>query len=264
MWRRRSPSVMTPTSRPSSSQTPTQPKLLAVITRIASDIGVPGETSGTASPACMISATRSSVAAEPAAGMEELKIGCRKAPALEQRNRQRVAQAPASSWSRWSGPAPSGRPRPTGGSSSTTSAASARVELRTAGDRDQRDVEAPRIGEDVGKLGVSPEFDSARIASSAPIMPRSPWLASPGWTNCAGVPVEAKVAAILRAMWPLLPMPVTMIRPFAAAHEIERRRKSAVERRRERFEPVDFGPHAPAARRQDPAPVLPVGSCHRR
>ena len=30
-------------------------------------------------------------------------------------------------------------------------------------------------------------------------MPRSPWLASAGWTNSAGVPVEASVAAILRA-----------------------------------------------------------------
>src|SRR5579883_2877208 len=50
-------------------------------------------------------------------------------------------------------------------------------------------------------------------ASPAAIMPRSPWLASPGWTNCAGVPVEARVAAILRATWPLFPMPVTMTRP---------------------------------------------------
>ena len=48
------------------------------------------------------------------------------------------------------------------------------------------------------------------------IMPRSPWLASPGWTNWAGVPVEAKVEAILRPTWPDLPMPVTMTRPFAA------------------------------------------------
>src|SRR5258708_8142152 len=44
-------------------------------------------------------------------------------------------------------------------------------------------------------------------------MPRSPWLASAGWTNCAGVPVEEKVEAILRAIWPLLPMPVTATRP---------------------------------------------------
>src|SRR5258707_2934253 len=66
---------------------------------------------------------------------------------------------------------------------------------------------------------LSPEFDRARIASSPPIMPRSPWLASAGWTNCAGVPVEASVAAILRATWPLLPMPVTISRPRTAAHK---------------------------------------------
>ncbi len=35
------------------------------------------------------------------------------------------------------------------------------------------------------------------MASSLAIMPRSPWLASAGWTKKAGVPVEASVAAIL-------------------------------------------------------------------
>ena len=55
------------------------------------------------------------------------------------------------------------------------------------------------------------------ITSSGVIMPRSPWLASPGWTKKAGVPVEAKVAAILRATWPDLPMPVTISRPFDRA-----------------------------------------------
>ena len=44
-------------------------------------------------------------------------------------------------------------------------------------------------------------------------MPRSPWLASAGCTNIAGVPVEASVAAILRPTWPLLPMPITTTRP---------------------------------------------------
>ena len=47
-------------------------------------------------------------------------------------------------------------------------------------------------------------------------MPRSPWLASLGCTKKAGVPVEAKVAAILRPTWPDLPMPVTISRPRAA------------------------------------------------
>ena len=64
---------------------------------------------------------------------------------------------------------------------------------------------------------LSPEFDKARIASLKLIMPRSPWLASAGWTKRAGVPVEASVAAIFRAIWPLLPIPVTISRPRTAA-----------------------------------------------
>ena len=46
------------------------------------------------------------------------------------------------------------------------------------------------------------------------MLPRSPWLASAGWTNCAGVPVEDKVAAILLAIWPLFPIPVTITLPL--------------------------------------------------
>ena len=53
------------------------------------------------------------------------------------------------------------------------------------------------------------------MTSSAVIMPRSPWLASAAWTKKAGVPVEAKVAAILRPIWPDLPSPVTISRPLA-------------------------------------------------
>ena len=48
-------------------------------------------------------------------------------------------------------------------------------------------------------------------------MPRSPWLASPGCTKNAGVPVEASVAAILPPIWPDLPMPVTTTRPSHAS-----------------------------------------------
>ena len=56
-------------------------------------------------------------------------------------------------------------------------------------------------------------------------MPRSPWLASPGWTHRAGVPVEASVAAIFRAIWPLLPMPVTTTRPVMPASTSTERAK---------------------------------------
>ena len=62
---------------------------------------------------------------------------------------------------------------------------------------------------------VSPVLDRARTTSPAPIIPRSPWLASAAWTNMAGEPVEASVAAILRATWPDLPTPVRMMRPLA-------------------------------------------------
>jgi hypothetical protein len=62
---------------------------------------------------------------------------------------------------------------------------------------------------------VSPDQDSAMITSSGAIMPRSPWLASLGCTKKAGVPVDARVAAILRPTWPDLPMPVTITRPRA-------------------------------------------------
>ena len=60
---------------------------------------------------------------------------------------------------------------------------------------------------------VSPELEKAITTSLPVIMPKSPWPASAGWTKNAAVPVEAKVAATLRAMCPDLPMPTTMTRP---------------------------------------------------
>jgi hypothetical protein len=61
----------------------------------------------------------------------------------------------------------------------------------------------------------SPELDRAIITSPSTTMPKSPWAASAGWIKNAGVPVEASEAAILRPMWPLLPMPVITTRPLA-------------------------------------------------
>lgn len=60
---------------------------------------------------------------------------------------------------------------------------------------------------------VLPLLDRAITQSLAVIMPMSPWEASPGCTKKAGVPVLASVAAILPAICPLLPMPVTTTRP---------------------------------------------------
>ena len=61
---------------------------------------------------------------------------------------------------------------------------------------------------------VSPELDIAITTSSLVIMPKSPWLASPGCIKKAGVPVDASVDAIFPPIWPLFPMPVTTTRPF--------------------------------------------------
>ena len=75
-------------------------------------------------------------------------------------------------------------------------------------------------------------------------MPRSPWLASLGCTKKAGVPVEAKVAAIFWPTWPLLPMPVTITRPLAAASSCnghaERLLQLLVERRPQRLQALAF------------------------
>ena len=69
---------------------------------------------------------------------------------------------------------------------------------------------------------VSPEFDSISTTSSGVIMPRSPCDASAGCTKNAGVPVEASVAASLRAMCPDLPMPDTDDAPAAIHHQRDR------------------------------------------
>ena len=61
---------------------------------------------------------------------------------------------------------------------------------------------------------LSPELEIASTTSPGWTMPRSPWWASAGCTNIAGVPVEASVAVILRPTWPLLPMPITTRRPW--------------------------------------------------
>ena len=52
------------------------------------------------------------------------------------------------------------------------------------------------------------------MGKSGHIAPKSPWLASAGCTKKAGVPVLAMVEAILRAMWPDFPIPLTTMRPL--------------------------------------------------
>ena len=78
------------------------------------------------------------------------------------------------------------------------------------------------------------------------IMPRSPWLASAACTKKAGVPVEAKVAAILRPIWPDLPSPVTISAALGARGSGRRRRRTPrrdriLQRRRQRGDAAAFG-----------------------
>ena len=91
-------------------------------------------------------------------------------------------------------------------------------------------------------------------------MPRSPWLASAGWTKSAGVPVEASVAAILRATWPLLPMPVTTTRPAdprpAGRPRRAKRRSIASARLPQR---LGFGQDDPAAAGDRRVAARPAG-----
>ena len=80
-------------------------------------------------------------------------------------------------------------------------------------------------GSKVTISAVEPELEMAMTTSLRVIIPRSPWQASPGCTKNAGVPVLARVAAILLAMWPDLPMPVTTTRPLHARRSSHARSK---------------------------------------
>ncbi len=76
----------------------------------------------------------------------------------------------------------------------------------------------------------------ASTTSPAMTMPRSPWLASAGCTNNAGVPVDASVAAILRPTWPLLPMPITTTRPRHSSIACTALREAVALARRQRLQ----------------------------
>ena len=61
-----------------------------------------------------------------------------------------------------------------------------------------------------------PEFEMATTTSPRVTMPTSPWKPSAGCRKLAGVPVDTMVLAILRPIWPDLPMPQRMTRPVQA------------------------------------------------
>ena len=101
--------------------------------------------------------------------------------------------------------------------SSTTSAWRASSESRLPVSAISATCWRRRAGSKPVSSSLCPLLEMASNTSWSVIMPKSPWLASAGCTNIAGVPVEASVAAILRPIWPLLPMPITTTRPRQAS-----------------------------------------------
>ncbi len=172
---------MPPIKTPSSSTTPTQPNRFSDITGIASRIATSFDASGKASPSCIRSATRSKL-------FPILPPGCRTRKSCgENPFRSRRATASASPIASDMvvdvvGARPIGHASGIAGRSNTTSASSVSVlpapEVITI-----NGIEKRRVYSAISRSsGVSPEFESARTASSHVTIPRSPWLASPGWT----------------------------------------------------------------------------------
>ena len=198
--RRRSPSVMMPTSAPAAvdDADAAQPLGGHLDDRLAAWPALGDQRQ--ASPACISSVDPAQLLAELAAGVEGMEIVGGEAAALQQGHRERIAQRQHHGGGGGGGQAHAGRLLGARGRIRATSAASASALSAPPVTAISGNAEALGMGDDMGQLrrpaGIGEGDD--RIALGA-IMPRSPWLASAGWTNRAGVPVEARVAAILRA-----------------------------------------------------------------
>ena len=218
MWRRRSPSVTMPTSRAVGVDHADHAEALAA--HLEQRLGHRRVGAGSAASRrreCIRSPTVRQPRAEPPARMQAAEILGREGAVLHQRHRQRVAERQ--------------RHRRRGGRREADRAGLGRrrQQDRDVGLADQRRVPPGRPRRSAGSRTGGYRRSGRRAPASrrsstgaaprrsAVIMPRSPWLASAGWTNSAGVPVEASVAAILRATWPDLPMPETITRPRACS-----------------------------------------------
>ena len=216
--RRRSPSVNTPCRAPlSGSTTVVMPRPLALISSRASDSDVAALTRGIAAPRRMTSSTfKSNLRPRAPPGWAKAKSSAVK-PRASSSAMARASPITSAVVVLEVGARPSGQASTSTPVCRWASEAWARVDngapvMLTSG--------TPRRfsrGMRVSTSGVAPLLDSASTQSAAVIIPISPWLASPGCTKKAGVPVLARVAAILPAMWPDLPMPVTTLRPDTAS-----------------------------------------------
>jgi hypothetical protein len=113
--------------------------------------------------------------------------------------------------------------------------------LLIAGERDDLRALALQVRREqrelVGLAGVRKHHDDV----VGVIIPRSPCEASAGWTKNAGVPVDASVAASLRAIWPDLPMPETTTRPRLPEDQLDGGDERVAEPARKARDRVGFG-----------------------
>ena len=211
--RRRSPSVKIPMMFMSSSQIAVIPKFLRVISSSASRRVACRPTCGISSPVCIISLTRSN-SLRPSAppGCERAKSSAVK-PRASSRATARASPITSAAVVLEVGASPNGQA--SFGTFTHRWISAARAMLLSGRLVMQISFTCWRF-----RTGISarisfdsPEFDNAITTSCGVTMPKSPCAASPGWTKNADVPVLAKVAAILRPIWPDLPIPITTTFP---------------------------------------------------
>ena len=215
--RRRSPSVKTPSRWPLASVTAEAPRPLLLICFISSLKLAFKPTAGTCAPLRITSRTRvSSLRPSAPPGCERAKSSSLKPRASSS------ATASASPMASCAvvlavGAKFSGQASRATLLSSATWACLASVDCAPPVMATSGTPWRLSIGNMAVSSSLSPLFEIASTTSVFCTMPRSPWLASAGCTNSAGVPVDANVAAILRPIWPLLPMPITTTRPRQAS-----------------------------------------------
>src|SRR5947208_13542688 len=215
MRRVRSPAVTTPTRLPAASTTATVPRFSASSTT-HSRIGRSGPRAGTL-PASMTSATRSNKW-RPNVPPGWRAANCsRRNPLTSSSVTARASPSASAAVVLAVGASVSGQASSATLASSTTSAWRASTESGSPVTAIRRTPSRLSWLTRPNSSSDAPLRDRRMATSCRPTIPRSPCSESTGWRNDAGVPVEVKVAAILRAMRPDLPTPETITRPAASA-----------------------------------------------
>ena len=254
--RRRSPSVNTPSMRPPSTTTH-MPRPFFDITTRPSASDADGPMTGRSSPVRITSATCSS-SLRPSA-----PPGCERAKSCEVKPRASSSATASASPSASVAVVLAVGARLSGQASSATLtsrwtlAARARFDFALPVMAMMGTPRRERCGISSRTSAVSPELEIASSTSSRVIMPMSPWLASAACMKNDGVPVEASVAAILPAMWPDLPMPVTMTRPWHSRQMAAGAREPRVEPRHQRRDARGPRSREPGVRRRSARPDRP-------